>query len=698
MQFLFPLFLTAAAAIAIPIIIHLFYFRRFKKVYFTNVRFLQEVKDITSNRQKLRNLLVLLMRCLAIIFLVLAFAQPFLPRSSAVKQGEKAVSIFVDNSFSMAALSKDAPLLELAKQRARDIITAYGPADRFQVLTTDFEGRDQRLIGKEDALSRVEEIRIGPATRELSKVLTRQQQCLNTGKAENKIAFLISDFQENIADFKTFTDTLIEVNLVPMRAVRENNISIDSAWFESPVQILNQPAKLLVKVSNRGDEEADEVRLSLRHDGQAKPVGALSIPARSSRLDTVSFTILHSGWHEAKLSVTDFPVQFDDDYYLSFQVAERIQVLCINGQQANKYLNNAFAGARYFNMDNADVRSLDYSKFPNYQLIILNEPTLITSGLAQELKNFAQNGGNVLVFPAQNADLNSYNGFLQNFDAGTLGAYEPSPREASQVNTEEFVFRDVFLNKSANLRLPSTQGNFKIAPNRGEHILTYRDGSAMLSKFPAGEGALYLFAAPLDEKANDLVRNGEIFVPLLFKTAIAGSKGRQIAYTIGKDEVLEAKHQVSASGEMVYKLRQTVDDGRPTAGGSTSDRQPSTVNRQPSGEFIPEQRILGAKVLLTPGTQVRDAGWYRLGLRTDSTLAEYAFNYDRRESDLRYRTEESLAEGLPSNMKVLAENAEANFTQVVNEENQGVVLWRWCLMFALLFLALEVLFLRLWKV
>ncbi|MBL7774569.1 MAG: VWA domain-containing protein, partial [Saprospiraceae bacterium] len=563
MQFLFPYFLFAAAAIAIPIIIHLFFFRRFRKVYFTNVRFLQEVKDITNNRQKLRNLLVLLLRCLAIIFLVLAFAQPFIPRSSEVKQGEKAVSIFIDNSFSMAALSKDAPLLELAKQRARDIVTAYGPADRFQVLTADFEGRDQRLVGKEDALTRIEEIRISPATRQLSKVLIRQQQCLNTGKAQNKIAFLISDFQDNITDLNNFTDSLLDISLVPMRAVQENNISIDSAWFESPVQILNQPARLLVKLSNRGDETAEEIRLSLRHDGQTKPVGALSIPARSTRLDTVSFNILHAGWHEARLAVTDFPVQFDDDYYLSFYVAERINVLAINGQQPNKYLNNAFAGARYFNLENADLRSLDYSRFPNFQLIILNEPALVSSGLAQELKTFAQNGGNVLVFPAQSADLNAFNGFLQNFDAGTLGAYEPTPRQASQINTEEFVFNDVFLNKSANLRLPGTQGNFKLAPNRGEHILSYRDGSAMLAKYPAGEGALYLCAAPLDEQLNDLVRNGEIFVPLLFKTAIAGAKGRQIAYTIGKDEVLEANHLVSASGEMVYKLRLAAE---PTAG------------------------------------------------------------------------------------------------------------------------------------
>jgi len=693
MNFLFPAFAAALAVLAIPIIVHLFYFRRFKKVYFTNVRFLKEVKEETSNRRKLRNLLVLLMRCLAIIAMVLAFMQPFIPKSDAVKRGEQAVSVYVDNSFSMEALAKDVSLLERAKQRGRDIITAYAPDDRFQVLTNDFEGRDQRLVGKEDALNRIEEIRVSPASRDLSKVALRQQQCLNTGKTFGKTAYLISDFQLNIADLAQIKDTLTDINLVPMRAVQERNVSIDSAWFDSPVQILNQPSNLYVKISNHGDEDAEEVRLSLRHDGQTKPVGAVSIRARGSRVDTVRFNILHPGWHEAKLSLTDYPVQFDDAYYLSFQVAEQINILCIDGPQRNKYLDNVFAGAKYFRLEHADARSLDYSKFNNYQLIILHELPAISSGLSQELKFFAQNGGNVLLFPAQSADLNTYNSLLQNFEGGTLGAFEPTQRQASVVNTEAFVFRDVFLNKSANLRLPVTQGNFKIAPNRGEYLLTYRDGSALLAEYPQGEGALYLFAAPLDEKVNDLVRNGEIFVPMLFKMAIAGSKSRQIAYTIGKDEVVETRHTAAASGEMVYRLK-LVPDVPAVAPGTDNN----AVNAANTEEFIPEQRIMGTKALLSPGPQMRDAGWYRLGLRADSTLAEFAFNYDRKESDLRYRNNEDLANGLNKNIKVLAEGMEKNFAQIVGEQNQGIVLWRWCVVFALLFLVLETLFLRLWKV
>ena len=108
MQFLYPNFLWALAALAIPIIIHLFYFRRFKKVAFSNVKFLKEVKEETSMRSRLRNLLVLLARCLAVAALVFAFAQPFIPSAREVLTGRKAVSLFVDNSFSMGAESDSA--------------------------------------------------------------------------------------------------------------------------------------------------------------------------------------------------------------------------------------------------------------------------------------------------------------------------------------------------------------------------------------------------------------------------------------------------------------------------------------------------------------------------------------------------------------------------------------------------------------
>lgn len=675
MEFVIPNFLWALLALAIPIIIHLFYFRRFKKVYFTNVRFLKEVKEETSARRRLRNLLVLLARLLALAFLVFAFAQPFIPQDTEVKKGEKVVSVFIDNSFSMSALSEDVPLIEKAKQRAREIIEAYAPEDRFQVLTNDFEGRHQFMVSKEDALSFIDEVKVSPSVRELSKVLNRQMQSLNSGGEANKTSFLISDFQKNITDFQNFRDSTVDVNLIPLQSVQERNISLDTCWFDAPVQMINQTNTLIVRIKNHSSQDAENIRLSLKHEGQTKPVGTLSIPAGESVTDTVNMTIQKTGWHEAELNITDYPVQFDDKYFFTFNVAEQIDILVVNEVAPNKYIDASFAGIDYFKITNQLSRNLTYSNFPEYDLIVMNGLNSVSTGLASELNQFVVNGGNLLVFPGASANLDSYKGFLSTFPANDLQAYEKQERKVSNLNTEEFIFNDVFENSNANLRLPVTQGNFKMtqyASRSEEPLMRYRDGSVYLGKYTKGQGHLYLCAAPLDEEYNNLVRNGDIFIPMLYKMAISTARENKIAYFIGKDEMIEADNKVSGS-ELVYKIK-----GR-------------------AEEFIPEQQIIGQKVLLGINNQIQEAGFYNLFLKEGENFAKYGFNFDRKESKLSVYNENDLT-GLNESFNVINNTANASLTPLIGERSQGIVLWRWCLILALIFLAIESLLIRFWRV
>ena len=675
MEFLIPNFLWALLALAIPIIIHLFYFRRFKKVYFTNVRFLKEVKEETSARRRLRNLLILLSRLFALAFLVFAFAQPFIPQDTEVKKGEKLVSIFIDNSFSMSALSEDVPLVEKAKQRAREIIEAYAPEDRFQILTNDFEGRHQFMVSKEDALGFVEEVKVSPSVQEMSKVLNRQLQALNSGTSDNHFSYVISDFQKNITDFESFSDSTLEVNLIPLQSVQERNISLDSCWFDAPVQMINQTNTLVIRLKNHSTQDADNIRLSLRHEGQTKPVGTLSIPAEASVTDTINMTILKTGWHEAELNITDYPVQFDDKYFFTFNVAEQINVLVINETGPNKYLDASFANIDYFKITNQLSRNLNYSSFPEYDLIVMNGLNSVSSGLASELNQFVVNGGNLLTFPGPAANLDSYRSFLATFPANELQAFEKQERSVSNINTEEFVFNDVFENSNANLRLPVTQSNYKMSQyaNRSEEaLLRYRDGSVFLSKYTKGQGHLYLCAAPLSEEYNNLVRNGDVFIPMLYKMSISTAKENKISYTIGEDDLIEVDNKVTGA-ELVYKVKGRIE------------------------EFIPEQQIIGQKVLLGVNNQIREAGFYNLFLNEEETLAKYGFNFDRKESELAYYNQTELST-LNTSFNVIDNTAKASLTPLIGERSQGFVLWRWCLILALIFLGIETLLLRFWRV
>src|SRR5690606_4758734 len=168
MQFLYPAFLWALTALAIPVILHLFYFRRYKKVYFSNLRFLREVKEETSARNRLRNLLILLARLLAMACIILAFAQPVIPLDDRLREGVRNVSLFIDNSFSMQSFGKDLSLFDRARQNARDVIQGYNVDDRFQILTHDLTMSESQWTGREEALLRLEEIEFTPTVSPLS--------------------------------------------------------------------------------------------------------------------------------------------------------------------------------------------------------------------------------------------------------------------------------------------------------------------------------------------------------------------------------------------------------------------------------------------------------------------------------------------------------------------------------------------------
>ena len=272
MQFVFPTFLWTLFILAIPVLIHLFYFRRYKKIEFTNVRFLKELVEETATRNRIKNLLILLARLCALAALILAFAQPFSNNGqSAIKQTQS-ISIYIDNSWSMNANSEDGSLLQKAKRRTRDIILASSDNDRFQLLTNDFEGKHQRLVSKDDALIFLEEIKSGPAVQPLSKIIAKQSQCFKNAGVGHGIAYLLSDFQRSICDLDSnLVDSSLAINLVPIQSVEENNVSIDTAYFDSPVLLPGQTHALIYKVSNFGNSPVDNLSTSYSINGQEYP-------------------------------------------------------------------------------------------------------------------------------------------------------------------------------------------------------------------------------------------------------------------------------------------------------------------------------------------------------------------------------------------------------------------------------------------
>ena len=126
MRFVHPEILWALTALAVPVLIHLFNFRRYKKIAFSNVSFLKEVKSETTKSSKIRHLIILICRLRAFAALIFAFAQPFFPTGVSEKMnGTRAVSVYLDNSLSMQGQSEGVSFLESSKQKASALVSSF---------------------------------------------------------------------------------------------------------------------------------------------------------------------------------------------------------------------------------------------------------------------------------------------------------------------------------------------------------------------------------------------------------------------------------------------------------------------------------------------------------------------------------------------------------------------------------------------
>ncbi|OFY88000.1 MAG: hypothetical protein A3F72_08505 [Bacteroidetes bacterium RIFCSPLOWO2_12_FULL_35_15] len=692
MSFTYPAFLFALSAIAIPIIIHLFNFRKFKTVYFSNTRFLKEVKQETQAKSKLKHLLVLAARILAIIFIVLAFAQPFIPvENKQISIGDKSISIFIDNSFSMDAINKNGTLLDEAKKRAKEIVAAFKVTDRFQVLTNDFEASHQRLVNKEEFNEFVDEIKISPATHSLSEIVSRQTDLLQQSGIKNKTSFIISDFQKSIINLEHVkNDTSISFNFVPLTATEKNNVYIDTCWFETPVRQYNQIEKLHVRIKNSSDKAIENNPIKLFINNIQKTPSSFTVDKNTETEVVLSFASNQTGLQHCRIELNDFPVTFDDKFYFSFDVAKSIPVMSINTSEVNSesiYLNKLFGADSLFTLNNASENKLDYSTLSTNKLIVLNGLKTISSGMAQELKRFIHNGGSILVFPGANIDLNSYKEFFISLKANYYERLDTINTKVDKINFEHPIYKDVFDKKifsATNLDLPIVSEHYVFSKNtrsNEEYLLKLQNGDVFLSKYDienlhAGQagGKLYISSVALNTDFSNFTKHA-VFVPTLYKIGMYSQRTQPLFYTIGIDNAIE--FEKIKTGENPIHIRSLNNDF----------------------DVIPELRTMDLKSEIIVHDQISNAGNYNL-FSDNESLGGFSFNFNRKESDLGSYSSDELIELINknsfTNIKVLLATSQT-LTQSLKEIEQGKKLWKLCIIFALIFLAIEVLLLRLMK-
>ncbi len=641
------------------------------------MRFLKEVVQESHSKSKLRQLLVLICRCLVIAFLVLAFAQPFIPLKKGVTaSGAKAVSIFIDNSFSMMAVNQNGTLLDDAKNKAEQIARSLNPADKVQLVAQDFSAMQERWLNKDEFIEQLKGLKISPASRMLGEIMARQEDNLNHSGCPVKEAFVLSDFQKSVSEMSAYkTEQGTSEAFVPVTSETKNNIAVDTCWFTSPVHLPGKPEQLFVKVTNYSSAEVSDKPIKLFINGVEKATASFSIAPYTSSTVTLSYVPDKSILQQGDIKISDYPITFDDDIFFSYKLSTNIPVLCIHTDslKINTSLNYLYGKDSLFTLTDASANHLDYSTFPLYRLILLDEVLNITSGMSHELLRYLTKGGNLFIIPPTSGmDRDSYNNFLASLNSSPIGNLDTTRLKVDKLNYESPIYAGVFEKKQhPNMDLPVVYKHYRLLHGTHtayENLMKLDNGDDLLDVFQYAQSNIYLLTVSLNDAFSNF-RKHAIFVPTLYNIGLFSSPQQTLYYTLGKEQPIEAPNLNLPEGTL-FKIK------------SISD----------TFSFLPEKRVINDRALLFIHNQISAAGNYRLTAR-DSLISGYSFNYDRKESQMNFLTPAALDSLCKNagikNFSVLPSTGDT-LPALLSEVNRGQFYWKYCILLALLFLAIEI--------
>lgn len=667
MGFLFPLFLLAGLALIIPVMIHLFNLRRYKRVAFPDTRFLRNIQLSTKRQSKLRDRRLLAMRLLFLAALILAFAQPYFGGRNRTNGKASLSAIYIDNSYSMTIGEGQENLLQQARNKAKQLIAASGQQSRFLLLTNDKLSATRPML-RNEALQALADIRPVARSVSLKQVVSAVSAAQENEKNEQWNVYLFSDLQQDImpvAGEKVPALKDATIYCYPLSAAKASNLYIDTAYFLSPNLDTRQPNPLVITVKQSGAKQDRTSNLRLSVGGQVRAVSTIDMKEAGQWTDTLALQLNTAGWQDITLALQDHPLSFDDTFRISARTAPDLSVLVITENTINPYLQAALRTYDGFRLQQQSAGAVHKEEWPQYTLIVLQNISVLTPGISEAVKEALQRGQNVLLFPGSITNVQSFNQALAAWGPVSLGAEDTSRQQVVSMQQAHPLLHDLFDKVPDNVQLPVTLKRYPIeasvAANQ-QALMSFRDGKPFLAQYGLQQGKLYISASALDDRSSNFAVS-YFFVPLLYKMAVQSSGGNMYALSVGSNTPLWL----------------------PVAG--SDDRKVWHLSR-PGFDAIPAQRPSGVGVELFLNRTVQDAGFYRLYSEASKDSVLVGLNAARAESVLDYAGRKAVEESLqPAAVQWLDEQAVVQHGW--NTAHAPFPVWKVCVVIALLCLAGE---------
>lgn len=679
MTFLRPDFLYGLIAILIPIIIHLFNFRRHKKYYFSDISRLKNLTTKTQKQKNLKQLVVLTLRILSIIFIVVALADPIFNSKDNINNNSSINTIIIDNSLSMMAEGESGRVFESARQVASNLIEQSTENASFIILSQNQDGQERQIFDKESAISQVEKLEISSNSLFLSEMVQARNQILKKNEKQPGNTYIISDFQKNKLNIQSFdADSSEKIIFISTPHLSNRNIYIDSCSVETPSIMAKENISISIWVKNESDIDLEKVPLRLLIDGNQKAVSALDIKASSIQKATISFTVSEPGWHNGIVQIEDFPITYDDKLYFSFFAIDKIKILLLGKSKTNKIISSFYNSDKIFEINESDIRSADFLNIGNNDLIILNEIDNLSTGVLSKLIEVVEEGSNILFIPDTKSKA-GLNDFIGRMNMGKVNIIDTTTTRVTGIKQSSPIFKNSIVKIPRNAELPDVYNYYRFdfpSSSATESLVTLLNGADFLIKKTVGAGQIYLLATSLQNESTNL-SSQILFAPIMHGVASKKKSENNLYYTLGSVKSLKVNVKNKNLTNNVARL----------------------VSNENEYEAIPLQRLVENNLIIDFQNINPKDGHYSIVL-ADTTLAELSLNLNRNESVMIFANNDDISEGMIkagfTNFEII-DIKEPQLSEFINEMQKESDFWKLFIIFALVTILAEILVLRFWK-
>ncbi|WP_276166606.1 BatA domain-containing protein [Zobellia alginiliquefaciens] len=634
MQFKYPELFWALFLLLIPILIHLFQLRRFKKTPFTNVKFLKKVVSESRQSNTLKKWLLLLTRMLLLAAFIFAFVQPFFAKKSALKHKETV--IYLDDSFSMQLKEEGTSLLENAVQ---ELIKNVPSDEQFSLFTNSRTFRNSNM---QDIQNELLALQHSNHQLKINEIYLKGNTLFSADPSTEKNLIILSDFQSLMDAPQMDSVSSISSHWVALRVDEIKNVAIDSAYIESET---SENLNLAVLLSGSGTLDNTPVSLFNGEKLMAKTSASFS----NTKKATINFSIPKNAAFDGKIKISDSGLTYDNHLYFTIGEKEKIKVLAVNDTPTD-FLGKIFTEDEFIYTETS-LKNLNYSDLTTQNFIVLINLPEIPASLTTNLKAFTDKGGHLAVIPASDIDLTSYDILTANYSGTTLLQKVSDERAVTTISISHPLYQNVFEKNVTNFQYPKASEFYQISTG-APSALSFQGNEPFL----VGSKSFFLFTASLSQENSNFI-SSPLVVPTFYNMSASSLKLPPLYSVLGESVSIDVP--TSLIQDDILKLKKG------------------------DYEFIPQQQSLSNKVSLSFNQELQENGSYAV-LQSGKTLKNISFNYSRTESNLSY-------------INVNEQNIAATSTSIpslfqsIEKDSSVTELWKWFVILALVLLFVEVL-------